>query len=126
MTWDEFSEQYLMDLQPGCSGKKASVGEGLPDLLADGPLPASMDWRNQSVVTPVQNQGKCGSCWAFSAAGAVESHHAIATKELVVLSKQQLLDCSQGKFDTNMCAGGWPSSAMEYIRYFGGLELEAA
>jgi len=35
------------------------------------------------------------------------------------------MDCSYGDFDTNMCSGGWPSSAMEYIRYRGGLELEA-
>jgi len=56
--------------------------------------PESVDWRTKGVVNPVQNQGQCGSCWAFSSTAAVESAHAIKTGNLLKLAEQQLVDCS--------------------------------
>ena len=56
-------------------------------------LPASVDWREKGVVSPVRNQGKCGSCWAFSTIAVTESHVAIASGKLTALSEQQLVDC---------------------------------
>ena len=53
-----------------------------------------------------------------------KSHHFLATKEMVLLSEQQLVDCA-GAFDTHGCAGGLPSKAFEYVHYNGGLDLEA-
>jgi len=87
-------------------------------------LPKAIDWREQGVVSPVKNQGHCGSCWAFSATGALEAHYAIKHGKQVLLSEQQLLDCSYGYGDFG-CGGGFPSRAFEYIRRSGGLDSES-
>lgn len=65
--------------------------------------PASFDWRNFSVLTPVQDQGyNCSSCYAFVATGALEALFARSTEKLVKLSEQQILDCNY-----NETAGNW-------------------
>lgn len=76
-------------------------------------IPLSIDWRADGVVTNVKNQGQCGSCWAFSTTGTVEGQHAKVYKNLVSLSEQNLVDCSQENYG---CDGGWPLKAMEYIQ----------
>merc|ERR1719460_2073995 len=55
--------------------------------------PSSVDWRDQGVVTPVKNQGGCGSCWAFAATETVESAYAVATGDLVELAPQAYVSC---------------------------------
>ena len=75
-------------------------------------IPEEYDWRNKNKVSSVKNQGDCGSCWSFSATGAVESIWAIKNNILYNLSEQELVDCS---FKNNGCNGGSMDYAFEYI-----------
>lgn len=72
----------------------------------------SVDWRKSFKVSPVKNQGDCGSCWAFSSVGAVESAWAIKHNTLYNLSEQELIDCSS---ENHGCEGGSMVKAFQYI-----------
>merc|ERR1712066_687790 len=82
------------------------------------------DWRTEgNFVTPVKNQGHCGSCWTFSSTGCLESAWAIHRGELVSLAEQQFIDCA-GNFDNHGCSGGLPSHAFEYVHANNGIDTE--
>jgi hypothetical protein len=74
-------------------------------------LPKIIDWRKKGVVTPIKNQMKCGSCWAFSAISTVESAIAIKTGKLYNLSEQQLVSCAGIKY------GNIGDAGYMYIKY---------
>lgn len=67
-------------------------------------MPSSVDWREKGAVTAVKDQRNCGSCWAFGAVGAVESHYFLKTGNLTALSEQNVLDC----YEKGGCGGGRP------------------
>lgn len=82
-------------------------------------IPDNYEWNDFGMVSPVKNQGNCGSCWTFSTVGAMESHWNILGKgKNQTFSEQQLVDCA-GAFDNHGCNGGLPSHAFEYIKYNG-------
>ena len=92
--------------------------EVISEDLDESVLPTSIDWRNyngSNWVTPPKNQGGCGSCWSFAAAGVVEAHHNILANNPALdlnLAEQDMLSCSSA----GTCAGGFTAAAMYYIR----------
>jgi cathepsin L len=91
----------------------------LADLTVDD-LPAIWDWREHDAVTPVTNQGQCGSCWAFSAVAAMECAYALSTGTLESFSEQELVDCTLGGIDTCNHGGEMSEGYEEIIEHHGG------
>ncbi|XP_018601154.1 cathepsin S-like isoform X2 [Scleropages formosus] len=76
----------------------------------DTTLPDSVDWRTKGLVSP----GSCGSCWAFSAAGAIEGQMMLQTGKMIPLSPQNLVDCSTS-YGNHGCKGGFRYKAFDYV-----------
>jgi len=79
----------------------------------------SIDWREKGAVTPVKNQGQCGSCWAFSATEQIESDYFLTYGELKVLAPQQIVSCDNVDLG---CNGGDTVTAYQYVQSAGGQE----
>jgi cathepsin L len=91
------------------------------DVVINGGLPDSVDWRNKGAVTPVKDQGNCGSCWSFSATGVLEGFYFVNNGKLLSFSEQQIVDCDT---DINQgCNGGLAYRAVSYVAQKG-IELE--
>ena len=78
-------------------------------------LPISWDWRDKGMVTPVKNQGQCGSCWAFSAIEAIESGWMINGNEMEIMSTQELVDCTTAEGNRG-CSGGMYFQAYDWLK----------
>ncbi|KAJ1286715.1 hypothetical protein BS78_03G373200 [Paspalum vaginatum] len=112
-----FADSGINDLRRGAHAAPGFMYAGVGDV------PRSVDWRQAGAVTAVKDQGRCGSCWAFSTVVAVEGINAIRTGSLVSLSEQELIDCDR---EESGCQGGLMEDAFEFIRSHGGITTEAA
>jgi cathepsin L len=106
MTSEEFAAQRLSKWVPSDSDNAIFTGAGASP-------PATQDWRPQGWVTPVKDQGQCGSCWSFSATGSLEGQYFNSTgqKNLVSFSEQQQVSCNNWCFG---CNGGNADFAFHY------------
>ncbi|XP_017836396.1 crustapain-like [Drosophila busckii] len=115
MSHEEFSQRMLAKL-PEIGAVNASVYQptqrNLPDWL---------DWRAHGVVTPVKNQGSCGSCWSYGAVASMEGQWALRTGQLKQLSEQNLVDCADESWGNSGCSGGWAHNAMSWVISNGGI-----
>jgi len=121
---DMSHEEFLAKMVGVKQSKKANSASTFM-TPANFKAPASVDWRKQGYVTPVKDQGQCGSCWAFSAIASLEGQHFKKSGELVSLSEQNLVDCS-GKFGNQGCNGGLMDQAFDYIKANKGVDTEAS
>jgi len=78
----------------------------------------SIDWVSHGAVTPVKDQGDCGSDWAFSTTGAIESATFLSIGKLISLSEQDLISCNTAN---NACDGGSMDLAFDFVTTNGGL-----
>jgi len=125
MLHSEFVENMLMQMPPQYEEEDTMISEEELKELKSQVTAAELDWRSKGAVTPIKDQGQCGSCWSFSTTGTLEGAHFLATGQLVSLSEQQLVDCAR-RYNCYGCSGGWPAKALDYIRDNGGVETENA
>ena len=128
--WTPVELDSLKGLDPSLLRASSTVHHHHHQYEASTSFPKSLDWRNAtpSVITPIKEQGLCGSCWAFATTEAIESAAAIATGKLQVLAPQQLVSCAPNPNDcggTGGCSGSIPSLGFNYTVSAGGLSLEA-
>ena len=112
LTADEFAGKFC-----GCA---KPVDMEVKYEIVENDIPEAIDWREKGAVSPVKDQGACGSCWTFSTTGTLESTNYIKTGVMTLLSEQQIVDCAKGsKYPNYGCSGGWPHSALDYAKDVG-------
>jgi len=138
LTAAEFKDRYLIKksipaqaLATSCLVNGIEAPTFSKAILKD--LPDEWDWSQKGVVTPVKDQGECGSCWTFSVTGNIEGQWAMKGNNLTSFSEQQIVDCSHGccympnygDVCNQGCNGGWQWNAFYDIVNWKGLEKES-
>jgi KDEL-tailed cysteine endopeptidase len=110
MTNQEFKDRFV-------NGLGAVVGSTSCKSFSSSAsgAPSSIDWRAKGAVTSVKDQGQCGSCWTFSATGAIEGAWAISTGKLIDFSEEELVECAGLKYGSMGCNGGQMDGAFKYV-----------
>jgi cathepsin L len=119
LTNAEYRQKYLINLNV----------DPIPVVDSISSPTYALDWRNPSAnplginaVTPVKDQGQCGSCWTFSTTGMIEGCTVVDGGSLVSLSEAEIVDCDKKDYG---CNGGWPYQAMEWVTENKGICTEA-
>jgi len=112
--WTTAEKKKLLGRKHTPKGTVVPATQSHEARLSDDELPDSIDWREKGAVTPVKDQGTCGSCWSYGATGTTEGQAFLKTGVLTPLSQQNLMDCSwpQGN---DACDGGLDYRAYEWI-----------
>ncbi len=119
---------FIQNKDTGFKGLRGSLTLEMDEVYDLSALPSSVDWRTKGAVTPVKDQGQCGSCYTFSTTGALEGAYQIKHSSLVSFSEQQVVDCSNLKNGgPNMgCNGGQIALSSDWVGKNGGLCTESA
>jgi C1A family cysteine protease len=122
--YSDLTYQEALKTLTGFRQGNATLINSVPYVPLSKPVNSSVDWRNQSLVTPVKDQGACGSCWAFATTGVLEGQLSKANGggNPVPLSEQQLVDCVN---KSSGCEGGLMHHAYDYIYHNKGLGTAA-
>jgi len=123
LTWEEFKKEVGLTPMPKETLRSRSPKiHGEPSSMVD--VPDSIDWTSKGAVTPVKNQAQCGSCWSFSATGALEGAYYLKKGSMPSthgFSEQNLVSCDK---KDNGCNGGWMDNAFAFAKSNGGLATE--
>jgi C1A family cysteine protease len=118
----EFKEIYLTRKSSRANATAPTVWDGkctacvrFPEqsALVEAP-PTEFDWTTKGAVTPVKDQGQCGSCWSFGTTGDIEGTYFLAGNDLISLSEEELVQCDTRGEDQG-CNGGLQESAFEFV-----------
>ncbi|CAD7967482.1 unnamed protein product [Amoebophrya sp. A25] len=118
----KFSHLSPSEFRTRHTGFKPAPGRKRPAKKIFKKRSGSIDWREISLVTPVKDQGQCGSCWAFSATEALETGYWKNSGSMKILSAQQTVSCDR---EDLACNGGDTTTAYEYMQSAGGVETES-
>jgi len=110
LTLEEFTSTHIkhtIKQSSGCIDQNSNVNSTIK-------FPPEVNWIVEGIVTPVKDQGQCGSCYSFSVTGALEGAYAIKNKKLISFSEQELVDCSS-KYGDEGCDGGLMTNGFNFI-----------
>ena len=114
---NSYSDQDLASLASRRNGLKVKLGSARRSHTprSHSSLPAAVDWASAGAVSPVKDQGTCGSCWSFAATGAIEASLFVDRGVSTSLSEEQLSDCDKGA-PQDGCKGGAIEEAFRWVR----------